>query len=189
VSAPIPRRPRLARSLGRDQMRIRRLEVDGRISSVVQGVAGYEIASAWAPLTAAATFTPDLSLLYVAGAGDSIGCTPESTNLVIPPGWMWWANVDLKVKTTGSPTAGDFLEWAALNVYGAGSVRAEPMTDSSTTAQRFGATICGSSGGTVDGVYVPEFRSALGTVFVPTQLDITVTALGPFGLGFTGGIS
>jgi hypothetical protein len=162
---------------------------------MIPGVAGYEYG--WTGLTAAATFTPNLLSLFTNGAPDTIGCTPESTSLRIPEGWMWWANVDLKIKTTGAPTAGDFLEWSALNEYGAGSVRYDPMLDSSSTAQRFGATVVGTAGPdpyglggpSYDGVYVPEFKSALGTVFVPVQLDIYVTAIRPVGLGFSGGIS
>jgi len=184
MGAPVPRPPRLARSLARDQNRIRRLEIDGNVGKVVCGIAAYE--TGWTGLTAADTFTPDLSGLFINGAVDSIGCTPTTTALRIPAGWMWWANLDLKL-TVGTLTAGDFLEWSVLNRFGCGSVRADPLVGSSV--QRFGATVLGSAGDDYDGVYLPTFKSVLGTTFVPTQLDIYVTAIGPTGLGFGGGIS
>ena len=186
-NSPIPRKAHLARGIARDQHRIRRLEIDGHAGLIVPGVAGYQYS--WTGLTPAATFTPSLSGLFVNGAPDSIGCTLESDSLRIPPGWMWWASLVLKVKTSAAPPTGEFLMWSVLNRFGYGSVRADPMPDSSTTAQRFGATVIGSSGIDYDGVYLPTFTASLGTVFVPTQLDIYVTALSPIPLGFTGVIS
>ncbi len=186
-NSPVPRPPRLARSLARDQNRIRRLEIDGRVGAVICGVAGYQMT--WTGLTAAATFTPDLSTLFINGAADSIGCTPQSTSLRIPAGWMWWANLVLQVKTSAPPPTGEALEWSMLNRWNFGSIRSDVMVDSSSTAQKFGGTVVGSSGGDYDGVYVPEFQTLLGTLFMPTQLDIEITALAPFGCGFNGGIS
>ena len=185
MSAPVPRPVRLARSLARDQNRIRRLEIDGNAGKVVCGVAGYQMV--WTGLTAEDTFTPDLSTLAINGAVDTIGCTPQTTHLQIPAGWMWQANLVLKVKTSAPPPTGEALVWSALNRWGLGSVRSDVMVDSSSTAQRFGAIVVGASGGDYDGVYLPEFLTLLGTTFVPTQLDISVTALSPFACGFTGG--
>ena len=188
MGAPVPRPPRLARSLARDQNRIRRLEIDGNVGKVVCGIAAYE--TGWTGLTAADTFTADLSTLILGSLDvDTIGCSPEAGLLQIPAGWMWWASLVFKVKTSAPPPTGELLLWSALNRQNFGTVRADPMTDSTSTAQRLAGTVSGSSGGDFDGVYFPEIQTALGTTFVPTQLNIQVTALSPFACGFTGGIT
>ena len=183
----VARQLNIARGLQRDHQRIRRLEVNRQpdIGDPVCGVAGYEMV--WTGLTAEDTFTPDLSTLAVNGAVDSIGCTPQTTHLQIPAGWFWWASLVFKVKTSGPPPTGEFLEWSVLNRWGFGTVRCDPMVDSSSAAQKFGGTVMGAAGADFDGVYFGEIASSLGTVFVPTQLDIAVTALSPFACGFTGG--
>jgi hypothetical protein len=182
VSAPVPRRPRLARSLGRDQMRIRRLEVEGRaFSSVRCGWADYSVPSTIGG-TAAADWPPDFSTL--ASANDTIGCSVTSDHLVIPVGWDWWANVHFSIETAGAPVAGDFLIWNPRNVAGIGEYRYEPLFDSSASQQYFAATIFGAAGTEGDTIHLDgDVYTALGTTFVPQGFGIDLMALGPFDCG------
>jgi len=140
----VARQLNIARGLQRDHQRIRRLEVNRPPGVVVCGVAAYDMD--WTGLTAADTFTPDLSTLAnnTVIAADTIGCVPEATSLRIPAGWFWWASLVLQVKTSGPPPTGEFLSWSAINREGFGTIRTDPMVDSSTTAQKFGATVSAS---------------------------------------------
>jgi hypothetical protein len=182
-SSPVPRKPSLARMLGRDHRRIRRIEVNRQngMPPVVCGTALY--ATNVTAYPAAAAWTPGADALEA--FTDSIGCTPGGGHLGIPKGWFWWATVNLTLKTDAPPAAGDFLAWSAASGSMGADYRQAPLTDSSgaAPAQVFTAQPNGAAGTLADVVEIPEVASALGTLFVVSTLEIFVTALSPFACG------
>jgi hypothetical protein len=184
--SPVPRKPTLARMLGRDHRRIRRLEVN---RTPMTGLPGCGVALAYyepAPAEGAggvfptALWTPDLADLTV--TTDTIGVTALSDRLGLPPGWLWWAHLDFQLQTSAPPVAGDFLCWSLLDRAGYGEFRYDPLLDTSGggDSQAFGGTVIGASGTLDDGIYLGAVKSALGTTFTPLQVNIAVTALGPY---------
>jgi hypothetical protein len=187
MSAPVPRKPELHRILGRFNSRIRRLEINRDNGYTHGGVALYVASYS---LSDEATWTPDFSGATL--ALDTIGCQADEGGLSIPPYWMWWATVNFSIKTSGAPTAGDFLEWAATgtggdNAGGVGAYGYDPMLDSHTDAQVFGGVVARASSTNGSLVGLGTVASALGTTFAPVECTIALTAIQTFTPQISGG--
>ena len=205
MSAPIPRRPRLARSLGRDQMRIRRLEVTAVASIPTAATATIQSAAAAA---AAATYDVDFTD-PTASLGDDIGVTVKTgtdngnpvSGFFLPPGWVYVANASFLVKTAAAPAAGEFLKWYLEAIPSGtegvhGSYRFDPLYDTSgllTPFQNIGTSV-GATGsdGSLGGehgaqVVLGRIESSAGTLFTVTSfvLEVWGIKVGPFP-GFSG---
>ena len=169
-TSPVPRKPGLARMLGRDHRRIRRLEVNNSLPAA--GFASYDGGVPTAP--AASTWSPDLS----PEGEDSIGLFPGGAGFGVPYGWMFWATVNIRIVTAATPEPGDFLQWGLLNDGGNGDMRADPLIDSTLLhqGQQLGASCIGSSANR-GGIVLQEMSTALGTLFTVQDVNFVVTAI------------
>jgi len=169
-SAPVPRKPGIARMLGRDHRRIRRLEVNNSLPA--SGFGAYNAGGGGG--AAAATWTPDLDL----GGFDNIGLFVGAAGFGVPYGWMFWATVNVWIVTAATPEPGDFLQWGLLNDGGNGDMRADPLTDSTDShlGQELGASCIGSSANR-GGIVLQAMSTALGTEFTVQTVTFCVTAI------------
>lgn len=180
-SARVPRPLDPNRLTGRQNQRIRRLEINRNLP--LAGTAGY--AKDDYSLSPANSWTPDFSTATV-DLSDQIGLSPSGSGVLVPQGWIVWAAVIIEI-TISDPPTGEALLWVVGVGEGPGSQRSDVLFGGT---QDFTTDVIAPSGW-ASANQLPitvQMSTALGTVFTPSAMAINAVGIQlPVG-GFPTGI-